>query len=116
MNLIVRWVISSIIIMFIAWLLPGIYADSFWTIMCFSLGWGVISLTLNPLMKLIAIPITVITLGLFSLVINVFMVMIASSWIDGFECDGFWWALLFSAIYSIIASVFNINGSNNDED
>jgi putative membrane protein len=55
-------------------------------------------------MVLLTIPFTVITFGLFLLVINAVIILIASSWVDGFKVDGFWWAMIFSIILSFISS------------
>jgi putative membrane protein len=60
---------------------------------------------LKPLMILLTLPFTIFTFGLFLLVINAFIIMIAGAWVDGFKVDGFWWALIFSLILSVISSL-----------
>jgi len=114
-GLIGRWIISSIIIALIVWILPGIKADGFWTIMWFSAVWGLVSVSVKPILQFISLPITFITFGIFYFVVSTLMVMLAGSMVDGFRVDGFGWALLFSAIYAIIASIIGIKGYGGDE-
>lgn len=70
---------------------------------------------LKPLLIIFTIPFTVITLGLFLLVINAVIIIVTDNLIDGFEVRNFWWALLFSLILSLTTSVFEaIGGLNNN--
>ena len=62
---------------------------------------------LKPILILLTIPVTVLTLGLFLLVINAFIILFASELVNGFKVDGFWWALLFSIILSVVTSLLN---------
>jgi putative membrane protein len=64
---------------------------------------------------ILTIPITLITLGLFLLVINAGLILLASKIVDGFKVEGFWTALLFSIILSLVTSVFNSLGRSNEE-
>jgi len=59
---------------------------------------------IKPILVLLTLPVTIVTLGLFLFVVNALMVLLAANWIDGFRVDGFWWALLFSFLLSIINS------------
>lgn len=62
----------------------------------------------RPILIILTIPVTIITLGLFLLVINAFMILIAGNIVPGFVVEGFWWALLFSVILSLITSFLGI--------
>jgi len=116
LTLIWRWFLLSVIIAFIAWLLPGVHVDSLWTIMCFSAAWGLINFFVIPILQLISWPIAYYTLGLSYLVINTIMVLSTSWIVDGFKCDGFWWALLFSVIYTIVATILGLKNYKNSSD
>jgi putative membrane protein len=84
-----------------AYILPSVDLDQFTS----AIWLAVLNSTLRPLLILLTIPLTVFSLGLFLLVINAGMVMLASDWVDGFSVDGFWSAMAFSLLYSTISSL-----------
>lgn len=97
--------ISTISIFAVSYILSGIEVDSFMTALIVAVVMAVLNVTLKPFLVLITIPITVITLGLFLLVINV-LVLYAAEWlIGGFHIAGFWWALAFSLLVSFVNSI-----------
>jgi putative membrane protein len=69
---------------------------------------GIINMALRPILILITLPINILTLGLFTFVINALLVLLSSSVIKGFEVNGFWTAMLFSIVLSIISYLLNI--------
>lgn len=105
MPFILRLIISSVAIMLGSYLLPGIHVNSFYTALLVALVLSLLNMFLKPLMILLTLPFTIFTFGLFLLVINAFIIMIAGAWVDGFKVDGFWWALIFSLILSVISSL-----------
>ncbi|MEN9832881.1 MAG: hypothetical protein RL753_35 [Bacteroidota bacterium] len=88
-----------------AWLLPGVDLDKFTTAIWLSVVLALLNSTIKPLLVIFTIPLTVFTLGLFLLVINAGVVLLASDWVDGFTVGGFWSALAFSVIYSALSSM-----------
>lgn len=104
MPFIPKLLLTSVAILIAGYFLPGIHVDSFWTALIVALVLSFLNVFLKPLMVLLTIPFTVITFGLFLLVINAVIILIASSWVDGFKVDGFWWAMIFSIILSFISS------------
>ena len=88
-----------------AWLLPGVDLDQFTTAIWLSVVLALLNATIKPLLIIFTIPLTVFTFGLFLLVINAGVVLLASDWVDGFTVDGFWSALAFSVIYSALLSM-----------
>lgn len=105
MSLILQILISSIAVYFTAWLLPGISVKSFGSSIVVAIILGLLNVFLKPLLQFISFPITVLTLGLFLLVINTVIILIASALIKSFHVENFWWALLFSIIMSIVVSI-----------
>lgn len=105
MRFIVKILINTLAIMLAAEILPGIHVENFLRASLVALLLAVLNVTLKPVLILLTIPITIITLGLFLLVINALMILLASNLINGFHADGFWWALLFSIVMTIINSV-----------
>lgn len=97
--------ITTISIFAVGYILPGVEVDTFVTALIVAVVMAVLNVTLKPILILITIPITVITLGLFLLVINVLVLYTADALIDGFHIAGFWWALAFSVLVSLVNSV-----------
>ena len=105
MPFILRLFITAIAILLGGYLLPGIHVGTFWTAMLVALVLSLLNIFLKPLMILLTLPFTIFTFGLFLLAINAFIIMIAGAWVPGFVVDGFWWALLFSILLSLISSI-----------
>ena len=105
MPFLLRLFITASAVMLASYLLPGIKVDTFWTALLVALVLSFLNLFLKPIMVILTIPFTVITFGLFLLVINALIIMIAGSWVKGFYVGGFWWALLFSICMSVISSI-----------
>ena len=112
MNFIVRLLISALVAFGLSYLLPGVHIDSFVTALILALVLAVLNMLLKPIMVILTLPITIITLGLFLLVINAAIILLASKLVDGFKVDGFWWALLFSILLSVATSILQ-SGDNN---
>lgn len=105
MKLIVaRILISAVVILFLGWLLPGVEVASSWKAVMAALVLSLINAFIRPVLIFLTLPATIVTLGLFLFVINALMVLLAARWVDGFKVDGFWWALLFSFLLSILNS------------
>jgi putative membrane protein len=101
-NILTIWLLNTLVIIVAAYLLPGIHIGNFITALLIALVLGVLNATLRPILIILTLPLTIVTLGLFLLVINAFMILLASYIVPGFEIDGFWWAVLFSILISII--------------
>jgi len=97
--------INTISIFAVSYILSGIQIDSFVTALIVAVVMAVLNVTLKPLLILITIPLTVITFGLFLLVVNVLVLYAADYLIGGFHIAGFWWALLFSILVSLVNSI-----------
>ncbi|MCC5884886.1 MAG: phage holin family protein [Gammaproteobacteria bacterium] len=104
MNLIVKIVLTALAVFGVAYLLDGAEVRDFVTALIVAVVLAVLNTFLKPMMKIVAIPITILTFGLFLFVINAALIMIASHFVDGFFVDGFWWALLFSVVLSVVVS------------
>jgi putative membrane protein len=106
MKFIIRWLISAAAIIITAYLLRrGVEVSSFGSALVLALVLGTINAVIRPILFILTLPITLLTLGLFTFVINALLIMLASFLVPGFEVVNFWWALLFSLILSIINSV-----------
>ena len=105
MSLIVNLLISALAVYFTAWMLPGITVKSYWAAVGVALVIAVLNVLVKPLLVLLTIPVTALTLGLFLLVIDAIIVLLAGKLLSSFQVDGFWWALLFSVIVSVVTNL-----------
>lgn len=99
---------NSIVIFFGTFLLRGVHVKSFWSALGVSVLLGLINVTIKPLLVLLTLPITILTLGLFILVINAWMLMLIDKLLDGFTIYGFGWALLFGIYISIANTIMAV--------
>lgn len=107
MNFLVRILIIAVISFALANVLNGIHVDSFWTALVFAVVLAVLNIFVKPLLILLTLPVTILTLGLFLFVINALVVLLASRFVNGFSIDNFWWGLLFSLILSLLTSILD---------
>ncbi len=113
MKFLLKILVTSLAVLFSSYLLPGVVIASFTTAIIVAIVIALLNTFLKPLLILLTIPVTVLTLGLFLLVINAFIILLTSELVSGFSVDGFWWALLFSIILSVITSILeSIAGPN----
>jgi putative membrane protein len=115
MNFLIKLFTSSLAVILAAYLLPGVHVEDFLAAILVALVLSLLNITLKPLLVVFTIPLTVFSLGLFLLVINAVLILVADSFVKGFEVDGFWWALLFSLILSIINSMIADLTKRNDK-
>jgi putative membrane protein len=106
MNMIIRFLLNGLAVFLTAYLLPNVDVDGYGTALIVALVLSIANVIVKPILILFTIPITILTLGLFLLVINAIIILLADYLVDGFSVDGFWWALLFSLILSIFNSLF----------
>lgn len=107
MGLLIRWFITSVAVLAAAYLLPGVRVAGFTTALLVALVVGLLNVFLKPILLLLTLPLNFLTLGLFTFVINAVIILIASSLVKGFLVNGFWWALLFSILLSVITTILS---------
>ena len=105
MKLIIRLIINALAVMFGAYLLPGIAVDSFFSAVLVAAVLGFLNTFIKPILVFLTIPITIVTLGIFYLIINVGIIKLAGILIPGFVVIGFWPALIFSFFLSIVGGI-----------
>ena len=108
MVLIVRWILFTLAIIFVAWLVPGINVDNFQSAMLITVIMALINIFIRPLIVFITLPINILTLGLFTLVINALLFMIAGYIAPGVEVDGFLAAFLGSVVLAFLGLIINM--------
>jgi putative membrane protein len=105
MGFIIKVLISGLAVLLGAYLLPGVAVESIGTALWVALVLAILNVLVKPVLVILTIPITIITLGLFLLVINAIIILMAEWLIVGFYVDGFLWALLFSLLLSALTWV-----------
>jgi putative membrane protein len=108
MKLLLRWFLLAAALLLVAYLYPGVSVTSFATAMIAALVLGLLNTIVRPLLVLLTLPVTLITLGLFLFVINALMFWAAASVLDGFNVNGFVSALVGSLIYSLCGMVIDV--------
>lgn len=114
MILLVRWILFTLAIIFVAWLVPGIDVANFQSAMLVTVIIALINIFIRPLIQLITLPINILTLGIFGLIINAFMFMLAGYMAPGFEVESFLSAFLGSIVLSFLGLIINmitVNGA-----
>ena len=106
-NVLIGWIVSGMAVFVVSRLLPGVHTDSFTTALVVAVVIGVVNVTVKPILFLLTLPVTIITLGLFALVINAVAVLLVDTVVPGFKVDSLLWALAFSVVLSLINSFLN---------
>lgn len=105
MGLIINILISALAVAITAYLLPGVTVASFPVAVLVAIVLGLVNAFLKPILILLTLPINILTIGLFTFVINAVIILLVANIVSGFRVDGFWLALVFSLILSIVNSV-----------
>lgn len=106
MRLVFHWFVAAIAIAISAYLLPGTSVDTLVTALIVAVVLALANIVIKPILLVLTLPVNLITLGLFTFVINAFLVWLTSLVVPGFEVQNFGWALLFAILLSLIQMVF----------
>ena len=106
MNGILRFLMAGVAVLLAAYLLPGVHIEHYGYALLVAVVLALTNAFVRPILVIFTIPITVLTMGLFLLVINAAIILLVDYLVPGFNVDGFWWALAFSLILSIFNSLF----------
>ncbi|HRH25665.1 MAG TPA: phage holin family protein [Parcubacteria group bacterium] len=106
MKILIHLLLSALAIFVTAYLLPGVDVDTWATYFILAVVLGAINIFIKPILTLLTLPLSIITLGLFSIVLNALMVMLADKIVPGFSVDGFVSALLFGLVLGVVSFVF----------
>jgi putative membrane protein len=109
LQIILQLILGGIAVLIAQYILPGVHVPDFFTAVVIAALIALLNITIKPILIILTIPITVLTLGLFLLAINALLILLAAEIVPGFNIDGFWWALLFSFVLSIINSLLGVS-------
>jgi len=103
MSLIIGWAINAASLLLLAWLMPAVTVAGFGTALVVALVLGLLNAVIRPVLLLLTLPVNLLTLGLFTFVINGFLFWLAARFLEGFEVRSFGWAILAAIVYSLIS-------------
>ncbi len=113
MNWIAKLIIQAFAVFLTAYLLTGVHIEGFFTAIVVAFVLSILNFIFKPLLIILTIPATILSLGLFLFVINAIIIMLADDLVGGFRVDSFWWALLFSIILSVFNSLMTNDSKRN---
>ena len=105
LTLIARWIINAAALLLVAYLYPGVVVETFFAALIAALVLGLVNAFIRPVLLLLTLPVTILTLGLFIFVINALLFWFVAEVVKGFTVTGFWAAMLGSVLYSVITLV-----------
>ncbi len=105
--LLIRWLVITLAILFASTILSGIHVASLTTAIIAAAILGIINTFLRPVLLILTLPLTLLTLGIFAFVLNAFMLLLVAYFVPGFEIDGFFWAFMGALIISIVSWIAN---------
>lgn len=108
MGILLNLILSTIAVLVSAYILPGVKVDGFFTALVVAVVLGVINAFIKPLVLLFTLPINILTLGLFTFVINALMIELVAVIVPGFKVDGILWALIFSIVLSLVSGMISM--------
>ncbi|MBN1594840.1 phage holin family protein [candidate division FCPU426 bacterium] len=106
MQILIHWVLYALAILLAAYLLPGIVVRGFGAALVTALVLGILNAFVKPFLLLLTLPINILTLGLFTFILNTLLIMMTSAMVPGFHVRNFWWALLFGIVLSVFNFIF----------
>lgn len=107
MKLILRLLLNALAVVILSYVLPGVGVDSMLTAIIVAIVLSVLNFLVKPILVILTLPITILTLGLFLLVINAIIILMTSNLIDGFQVTSFWWAIIFSLLLSFLQAILH---------
>ena len=105
MKFLLRILLSALAVVILAKVLPGVGVDNYTTAIIVAVVLSLLNFLVKPILIILTLPVTIVTLGLFLLVINAIIILLADYFISGFQVDGMLWALLFSLALSFLQSL-----------
>lgn len=105
MKTLLQIILTGIVVLVLSNILGGVYVEDFFTAIVVAAILALLNIFVKPILLILTLPVTVVTFGLFLLVINALIILMADGLVDAFRVDGFWWALLFSVLLSFLQSL-----------
>ncbi len=105
MNLIIKLLLTALAVVVLSKILPGVAVEGYGSAIIVAIVIALLRLLVKPILVLLTLPITIVTFGLFLLIINAIIILMADYFVAGFDVSSIWWALLFSLLLSLFQSI-----------
>ena len=105
MKLIIKLLLTALAVVILAKILPGVAVESYGSAIIVAIVIALLRFLVKPILVILTLPITIVTFGLFLLIINAIIILMAGYFVDDFEVVSIWWALLFSLLLSLFQSL-----------
>lgn len=105
MAILINILLSALAVAITAYLIPSVTIDGYMTAIVVAVVLAIVNSTIGPLLKIITLPLNILTLGMISLIINVLMVLLVARLVPGFSISGFWIALVFAVVLALVNMV-----------
>jgi putative membrane protein len=107
MNWILKLLLTAVAVVILAYVLPGVEVSGYLSAVIVAVVLAVLRLIVKPILVVLTLPVTIVTLGLFLLVINAIIILLADFFVAGFTVRNIWWALIFSLLLSFLQSILH---------
>ncbi len=107
MEILINWIVSAMVVFSIAYIMPGVHVVDFTTSLVVALILGIINAFLKPVLIILTLPINILTLGLFTFVLNALLILLVANIVPGFKVDSFLWAFVFGIVLSVANTFVN---------
>ena len=106
MKIILNLLVSAVIVLVVSYFVPGVSVDDFASALLVAFALGLVNIFVRPVLMLITLPVNIMTIGLFTFVVNGGLVMLVDNIVDGFSVDGFLYAMIFAVILGVVNAIF----------
>lgn len=107
MGFIIQLLISGLAVFITSYVLPGVHVDGFITALLVAVVLGIANAVIKPILFILTLPITILTLGLFALILNALIILLVGTIIPGFQVDGLLWAIVFGVVLSVVNAILH---------
>jgi len=114
MRFLIHWLVIALALWVTAYLLPGVTVESYQALAIAAIVLGLVNALIRPILTILTLPITILTLGLFYLLVNGFTFLLAAKLVPGFHVAGFWWSVLGALLVSAISAFVGMFASHDD--
>lgn len=105
MNTVLKILLTAVAVVILAYILPGVAVEGYVSAIIVAVVLALLRLIVKPILVILTLPVTLITFGLFLLIINAIIILMADYFVSGFAVNNIWWALLFSLLLSFLQSI-----------
>ena len=114
MKILLRLLSTALLVMIFSYLMKGVVVDKITTALTVAIVLALLNFIVKPLLIILTLPLTIVTLGLFLLIINVIIILLADKFVDGIKIDGFLWAFIFGLLLSVVSSLLHQTKKSRD--